>query len=123
VDAEMSFSGVSGMVRAAIWLECQLDLEILGIGRGGLDCKESCTLEAAGKHLSYTIVLDAGFIFLRAQLLDSCDPSEELMSVGDTKPGWETICRVVGGLERNAIKSLERPIELGEGGPNSWVIA
>ena len=119
----MSYTGVSGMVRCALWLEIQIELEILSIGRGGLDRIDSCTLEAAGKHLSYTITLDGGFLFLRVQLLDACDPPEALMSVGDTKQGWETVSRVVGAMERNNIKSLERPIELGSGGPNSWIIA
>ena len=111
------------MVRAALWLEDQLGVEILGIGRGALDRRDSCTLEASGKHLTYAIVLDGSFVFLRVQLLDVCDPAEELLSVGDCEAGWKTICRLVGGLERNRITSLQRPIEVGPGGPNSWVIA
>jgi hypothetical protein len=76
------------MVRCALFLEIQLDIEILGIGRGALDRKDSCTLEAAGKHLAYFVVLDGGYIFLRAQVLDDpCDALEELFSIGDSKKG------------------------------------
>jgi hypothetical protein len=116
-------SGVSAMIHAAVWLETQLDVEILFIGRKtGLE-RFDCCLEAAGKHLSYQISLDGGYVFLRAAVLDSIADSEQLLSVGDCKDGWTTICKVVQALERNNIRALERPIECGSGGPNSWVIS
>ena len=117
----MSYDGVSGMIRCALWLEMQIGLGILGIGRGALDRKDSCTLQASGRHLAYWVVLDGTFVFLSAQVLDACDPSEQLMSIGDTKEGWETIGKVIGALERHNIKSLKRPIEAGTG-PNGYVI-
>jgi hypothetical protein len=116
-------SGVSSMVRCALWLEKQLGVEILSIGRGGLDRENSCTLQGSGKNLAYTIVLDGGLVFVYAQLLNVCGDSEFLIRVGDTVENWKLICRIVGALERNSIRSLERPIEVGEGGPNSWIIA
>ena len=109
------------MVRAALFLDVQLDIEILGIGRSGLDRKDSCTLEAVGKHLTYFVILDGGFVFLRAQVLDSCRPPEELFSTGDTKEGWQLICKLIRALERNDVRSLQRPIEAGSG-PSGFVI-
>ena len=116
-------TGVAAQVRAAVWLDDQLGLEILFIGRHALDREDSSTLEASGKHLSYWIILDGGFLFLHAQCLDAIADSELLFSIGDTKEGWHTICKVVQALERNEVRSLERPIVAGEGGPSSWVIA
>lgn len=112
------------MLRSAIWLESQLDLEILFIGRDGLEKKEiNSRLEIAGKHLGYTVVLDnGGYVFLRVSVLDSIDPAQELFSIPDTKLGWENICKVIQAFERHKIKKLVRPIECGEGGPNSYVI-
>ena len=41
-------TGVAAMVRAAVWLDDQLGLEILFIGRGGLDRENTSKLEASG---------------------------------------------------------------------------
>ena len=116
-------TGVAAMVRSAVWLDDQLGLEILFIGRGGLDRENTSKLEASGKHLTYIVVLDNTFVFLYAQVLDSCEEPELLWNAGDTVENWRLICRIVGGLERNGVRCLQRPIEVGEGGPNSWVIA
>jgi hypothetical protein len=115
-------TGIAAVVHAAVWLDDQLGLEILFIGRNGLDRENSSTLEASGKHLAYKVVLDNTFVFLYVQLLDVVADCELLISVGDTKSGWETICKIVQALERNNVKSLERPIEAGLG-PHGWVIA
>jgi len=80
-------TGVEAMVRCALFLDVQLGAEILGIGRSGLDRANTCTMETTGKHLAFWIILDGGFIFLRAQVLDSCDPPEALFSTGDTTAG------------------------------------
>jgi hypothetical protein len=113
---------VSSMIRCALFLEIQLDIEILSIGRGGVDRVESCTLEGSGKNLAYFVILDGSYVFLRAQVLDGCDDSEELVSVPDTKDGWLLLCRVIQSLARNNVKSLTRPIESGSGGPHCYVI-
>jgi hypothetical protein len=115
-------SGVSAMVRCALWLEDKLGLETLNIGREGLDPKDSCTLTMFGRHLFYAIKLDGGFVFVSAELMDAGDPPEQLLSIGDGPEGWRTITRLIAALERNKIKSLERPIEIGGTGPNAWVI-
>jgi hypothetical protein len=114
-------AGVAALVRCALFLDVQLDIEILGIGRSGLDRKDSCTMETVGKHLAYWIILDGGFIFLRAQEVDSCKLPEQLFSIGDTADGWRTLCQVIRALERNKVRSLQRPIEAGSG-PNGFVI-
>lgn len=116
----MNYNGVAGMVRCALWLEVQVGLSIEGIGRGALDRQDSCRLEACGKYLAYDIFLDGGFLFLSASLMDEANPPEALLSVGDTKDGWQLICRIVRALERNGVRSLQRPIEAGSG-PNGFV--
>ena len=55
--------------------------------------------------------------------MDAGDPLECLLTVADG-PGWPVACKLVAALERGQIKSLKRPIEIGEpGSPDSWVIA
>ena len=40
------FNGVAGLVRLALFLDDQLGMEIVEIGRGGLDPEDSCWMEA-----------------------------------------------------------------------------
>jgi hypothetical protein len=120
----MGMEGVAAMVRAAVWLENRGRLETLNIGRGGLDRKDSCTLELAGRHLFYSVLLDGGFVFLSAQSMDCGDSLERLIGVGDGPAGSQTICHLIVALERSRITSLTpKPIQLGEPGlPHCWVI-
>jgi hypothetical protein len=100
-------SGVASLVRCALYLDVQLDIEIMSIGRGGLERENTCTLEACGRHLSYRIVLDNTYVFLYVQVLDSIDAPEFIMSVGDCNAGWHNLCRLVRAFERNGIRSLQ----------------
>ena len=109
------------MVHAACWSADQLDLEILSIGRDGLAPKDSCTLEASGRYLFYSILLDGGWVFLSAQLMDRSEAPEQLLSVGDGEDGWRQVCSLIRALERHEIRSLQRPIEAGSG-PSGWTI-
>jgi hypothetical protein len=99
-----------------------LGVETLSIGREGLAPRNSCTLEMTGRHLFYVIVLDGGWIFTKAALMDAGDPPQELLSVGDGPRGWTTTARLIRALERSECRSLARPIHLGESGPDSWAI-
>jgi hypothetical protein len=118
----MGMCGVSAMVRAALWLEDKAGAETLSIGRESFAAKDSCTLESCGRHLLYSIKLDGGWVTLSAQLMDAAGSPESLLTVCDGASRWKQVCRLVLALERSGIKSLE-PIELGETGPGSWVIA
>jgi hypothetical protein len=115
--------GVSALVRIALHLENEWGMDVLSIGRECFDRKDSCTLSVTGKLLAYYVTLDGGWVFLRAQLLDLGDEPQELLSVGDGEAGWKTVCRLIRALERSGCRSLQRPIEIGESGPDSWVIA
>jgi hypothetical protein len=111
------------MVRCALWCETRLGLDTLDIGRGGLDRKDSCTLELSGAHLCYVVVLDGGFVSVSAQPMDSGESLEKLMTVGDGPDGWRTICQLLQALEHSEIKSLHpRPLEIGGMDANGWVI-
>jgi hypothetical protein len=118
------FSGVSGMVRAALWFEDRLGLETLTIGREALDRRDSCTLQTCGKHLFFLILLDGGFVSLNVTPMDQVEERQRLLTVGDTKEGWSTICQLVAACERNQIRDVkQRPLEIGESGNrDSWVI-
>jgi hypothetical protein len=111
------------MVHAACWCADRLDLEILSIGRAGDAPKDSCLFQMTGRFLAYDVLLDGRWIFLSAEILDRADPRESLASFADGPDGWRQICSIVRCLERDQIKSLAKPIELGGGsGPNGWVI-
>jgi hypothetical protein len=116
-------SGVGSMVDLASYLSHEFAVEVLSIGREGLDRKDSCTLEMCGRHLFYVVKLDGGFVFLSACPMDRGDAPEQLLSVGDGDVGWKTITKLIAALERNKIKSLQpRPLEIGPPGPLGFVI-
>ena len=80
-----------------------------------LDRKDSCTLEASGKHLLYVIVLDGGWVSLKVALMDEGVAPELIVTAGDGPAGWLQLCSLVRCFEREEVKSLEKPIELGGG--------
>ena len=53
--------------------------------------------------------LTEAIFFSKAQVLDSIDLPELLLSIGDTRSGWETIGKVIRSLERHKVRSLQRP--------------
>jgi hypothetical protein len=73
-------SGISAMVRCAVWSERCLGVETLAIGREGHDRADSCTLELAGRHLFYSILLDGSFVFVSAQPMDSGEALEGFLT-------------------------------------------
>ena len=122
MSKDSDFNGVGALVRLAVFLDDTLGMEILSIGRGGLDRKDTCTLAATGAFLCFTVKIDGGFVFLKVSLMDSAE-EEQLLSVSDTSEGWRQIFTLIRAFERDQIKSLAKPIELNGGsGPNGWVI-
>ena len=116
-------SGVSAMVRCAVWSERCLGVETLAIGRGGHDRADSCTLELAGAHLFYVVVIDGTFVFFFARSMDNVAPLDKLLTVGDGPQGWRTVTKLLTALEHSQITSLQpRPLELGEMDSNGFVI-
>ncbi len=110
------------MVRAAVWCEDQLGLETLSIGRGA-DSPEDCTLELCGKWLAYRFALRGGWVWLYASPMDAVIAPELLLNAGDGPEGWRRLCVIVRLLEREQVRSLTKPIELGGGsGPSGFVI-
>jgi hypothetical protein len=117
-------NGIAALVKLAVFLDDQCGMEILSIGREGLDRQDSCTLIAFGKWLCYHVILDNSFVFLKVSLMDQGNEPELILSVGDVDERWRELFKVIRALERDEIKSLERPIELSGGtGPSGWVIS
>jgi hypothetical protein len=56
--------------------------------------------------------------------MDTADEPELLFNIGDANwKGWKHICKMVAGLERSRIKSLQpRPLEIGSMDANGFVI-
>jgi hypothetical protein len=115
-------NGVAALVRLGAFLDDTLGMEILSVGREGLDPANSCTLVATGKWLSYSVTVNGGFAFLRVALMDRGDEFETLLSISDPDEGWRQIFTIIRNFEREEIKSLSKPLELGGGsGPNGYV--
>ena len=110
------------MVRVGAWLSHEFDLEILSCGRAGNAPQHSCKLELCGRHLLFDLTVDGSWLFTSVALLDRADPPESLLSVADGADGWETTRKLVAALEYNEIRSLTRPLEIGNG-PDGFVIA
>jgi hypothetical protein len=121
MDLNHSDSGLGAFVYAGAWLSTRFDLEVLSFGRSGDAPPQSCKLELVGDFLAFEIVLDGGFIFISAQVCDRGDPPELLVSFPDGPEGWTDTCQLISALERNKIRSLQRPIEAGTG-PGKFVI-
>jgi hypothetical protein len=115
--------GIAGQVRTAAWCEHVLGAEEASLGRPAC-AKEDCVLELCGRALFYWIALRDGWIWVSVCELDgAAERPEFLFNTGDG-PGWTNVRRLVQALERSGITSLkERPIHIGEGGPDSFVIA
>jgi hypothetical protein len=59
---------------------------------------------------------------LKLKTLRAAAP-EALFNIGETQEGWTTVRRFVRALENSGLKSLrERPIRIGETGPDAYTI-
>jgi hypothetical protein len=120
----MGGSGLSALIHLGAELENDFSdgLETISIGASA-DPDESAAMEICGKHLEYRIALrNDGGVWLSASLMDAPPAPDLLLRDRDSETGWRTVRGVVSALERHAVKSLERPIEAGEG-EFGWVIA
>jgi hypothetical protein len=121
MDMNHSDSGLGAFVYAAAWLSTKFELEVLSFGRASDASPQSCKLQMVGRFLAYDLTLDGGFVFISASVMDRSDPPELLISFPDGPQGWIDTCQLISALERNNIRSLERPIEAGTG-PGGFVI-
>jgi hypothetical protein len=116
----MNDSGLGAMIHAGAWLSARLNLEIVNFD--SLD-NTACTLELSGDFLAFHIQLnDCGWISLSAQLLDKPDPPDFLCRYPDEPRGWYDCCRLIRAFVRSQVKSLERPLEIGIGGPDGGYV-
>ena len=116
--------GVAAMVRAAVWLDATVGMEVLNIGRAALE-RADCTLELAGSQLLVRVSLMGTWIWVSAGSLDAGEPPEAICNFPDSPQGWSDARRLVQALERSGIKSLHpRPIHIGQSGsPDAYTIA
>jgi hypothetical protein len=121
MDLNFSSSGVAAMLRFALYAEDELGITTLELGRQGLDRKNSCTWIGTGTWLCYCVMIDGGFVFVSAQLMDLGEEPLALATFGDTKQGWQDTLSLVMALERHEVQSLQKPIEAGLG-EHGWVI-
>ena len=111
------------MIKCAAYLENNYGLDTEFIGRRGLDRVDSFTLEMTGKFLAYHVQIDGGWVNLRLQLMDEAKVPELIVTVADGPPGWKKINNLMRRLEEEEIKSLQRPIQIGDIGPDGLVIS
>jgi hypothetical protein len=105
--------GIPAMMGFALWSESELALDIVQIGRAGLDPAESCTLTMTGRWFAYEVRIDGGWVFVGVESMDSADGVERLFRVADTTNGWETVQRFCMALESSGLRSLQpRPLDI-----------
>jgi hypothetical protein len=116
--------GIAGMVNTSQWCERVVGTQTLSIGHSAFTRNE-CEMELCGRSLSYWVYLSGGWIWISVREMDNAsDKPDIFFHLGGTPQGWTSCRRFIAALERSGIESLkERPIRLGEGGPNSFVIA
>jgi hypothetical protein len=88
--------------------ECGVTVDFLG--RHGFDRRAVFNLEASGKHLSYKLVSDGGYLFLRCCPLDRGQWTEVLV-VGDTVQGTQKMRAVLVGLEAMKVRDLSKGLD------------
>jgi hypothetical protein len=109
----MADHGVGAQVELACWCSRVFGLDVESFGRAGTARKDSCKLVLTGRHLLYDITLDGGWIFLSLQVMDKGDPPDNLVTLADGLEGWQRLGQLISAFERHNVKSLERPIEIG----------
>ena len=119
----MDLTAVWRVVRFGVHLEDNYDLEVDFLGRRGLDRENSWTLELSGKHLGYQIQYDNTAVFLRLREMDGAEEWLPVLSLLETTESWETLYDLVAKLERHEVKSLKKPIIVGEIGPDGFAIS
>jgi hypothetical protein len=114
--------GVAGMVRSAAWLEHTAGMEVMSLGRPALSIND-CVLELIGSQLLVHIAIRGSWIWVSAAGLDTGEVPEAICNFGDSPKGWTEVRRFVQALERSGVKSMQqRPIKIGETGPNAYTI-
>jgi hypothetical protein len=117
-------TGISGLINLAANLCHEFDtMETLSIGEQSDIPEAQNSFEICGAHLLYNVVLTKESICFLAQTLDQ--PSgklELLLKMRDTPDGWHTVGKLIAAMEINQTRSLKRPIEIGDSGPNSYRI-
>jgi hypothetical protein len=67
--------------------------------------------------------VNGSWVTTKLSLLDRPEPPETVLIAADGDLGWKRTFSVIRALEREEVKSLEKPISLGGGsGPNGYVI-
>jgi hypothetical protein len=116
-------TGIRAMIDAAVWFEDQFGMETIALGRSAVDDAD-CALEIGGAWLLFRIALHGDEIRTAATLMDGDGTYQTLLRSRDDEVGWQTARRLCSALERHAVKSLTRPIAVGEpGDPDAWLIA
>ena len=119
-------SGLSAMIAAAAAFETELGMETLSIRSlpaPGADPCRDCTMEICGRWLAYTVSLRGAEVHLSAVPMDSPAAPEFIVRLADSAGGWDTLRRLIASMGRHEVRSLQRPIEVGEPGePDAWVI-
>ena len=98
---------------------------MMSVGRRALDRQNSFVVELSGRFLGYQIQTDNSGLFLRLREMDAADEWLPVLSLLDTSKSWRVVYSLVAKLEKHEIKSLAKPVQIGEvfDGPDCIVIS
>jgi hypothetical protein len=97
----------AGFVETAALLEAECQMSVDFISRHLADRRGTFTLEASGKYLSYKLMSDGGWLFLRSCPLDRGQWTEVFV-VGDTLQGRQTTRAALVALESAGLRDLNK---------------
>ena len=121
----MSAFGLSGMINIGAQLEHEFENLIVASIERPVEGTADYEMEIFGSRLAYRISLSPNGVTLSDALMDRPETGWDLLlRAADDSSGWDTVRRLAASLERNGVRSLQRPIESGEpGDQDCWVIA
>jgi hypothetical protein len=119
-------SGLGALIRLGASVELDSDLQTIFIGcpttaaytTTFVGCPEGhlgadYELETTGNHLLYRVAIVGAEVHVCASLLDSIGVPELLLKTPDSEDGWRLCSRFISALEKYEVRSLERPITVG----------
>jgi hypothetical protein len=116
---------------AAIQMTARLELDfpglmVLSIGRSATS-DANTLLELGGRWILYEVLLLFGEVRLALALMDGVKAPEPILRSPDTVEGWDVVGRLIRSVETNEVRSLRRPIQVGnpvlDDPRNCWMIS
>ena len=114
----------NNLLQCLAFAEAELCMECLSIGRGADDYVNDLVGEVAGKGIFFRLCLRGIVVDPYAQSMDRVEPLSLLVTVGSDVSGFQIIGRLLRQFQQSNLQNLDqRPIQLGDIGPDGFAIS